>query len=101
MKHFNWSLGIVALLVLAVLVVPAIGAEAKGKIKSVNAEKNEFVLTADGKDIKCEMKEDAKIRLNDKEGRFRDLKAGDEVAITYQVQGERNLVSEIRCTRKE
>jgi len=102
MKHFKIPLGIVALLVLAFLVVPAMGAEARGKIKSVDADKNTFVLTtSDNKDLKCEMKDDAKIRVNDKAGRLRDLKVNDDVTVTYQVQDGRNMVTEIRCARKE
>ena len=102
MKHL--SKGFAALLVVLAVVVlasPVMGAEAKGKIKSVTADKDSFVLESNGKDFTFHMGKDAKIKLNDRAGQLRDLKAGDEVAITYEQLGQRYVASEVRCTRKE
>ena len=102
MKHL--SKGFAALLVILAVVVlasPALGSEAKGKIKSVSADKDTFVLESNGKDFTFMMGKDAKIKLNDKAGQLRDLKAGDEVTITYEQVGNRYVASEVRCTRKE
>jgi HlyD family secretion protein len=53
----------------------------KGTVKSVNADKNEFVATdADGKDITLQQRE-TKIRRGDKEVKLSELKAGDEVEV--------------------
>lgn len=103
MKHLpKWAVAILVLLALAVLVTPALAEEIKGKIKTVSPDQDRLVLTTgDGKDVTFQMGKDAKIELNKRESRLRDLKVGDEVQITYREQGGQNVVSAIRCTRKE
>jgi hypothetical protein len=102
MKHLSkWLPALLVVLAVVVLSSPALGAEAKGKIKSVTADKDQLVLESNGKDFTFSMGKDAKIQLNNRASQLRDLKAGDEVTITYQTVGDRNVVSEIRCTRKE
>ena len=102
MKHLSkWLPALLVVLAVVVLATPVLGAEAKGKIKSVSADKDQFVLESSGKDYTFSMGKDAKIQLNNKAGQLRDLKAGDEVTITYQTVGDRNVASEVRCTRKE
>jgi len=102
MKHLSkWLPALLVVLAVVVLSSPALGAEAKGKIKSVSADKDQFVLESSGKEFTFQMGKDGKIQLNNKAGQLRDLKAGDEVTITYQTVGDRNIASEVRCTRKE
>jgi hypothetical protein len=82
---------------------PASAAEemAKGKIKTLTADKNEFVLTdANGKDWTFQMERDAKIRLNNEDSKLDQLKEGDEVRVTYEKLGDKFVAKEIRCTRK-
>jgi hypothetical protein len=95
----KWMLVVLAL---ALVVGTASAAEtAKGKIKSVTADKQEFVLTdTNGKDWTFHMDPKATVRLNDKESKLNDLKAGDEVEIKYNKQGDRFVAEDIRCTRK-
>jgi Cu/Ag efflux protein CusF len=98
----KWIPGILVLVALAVLVSPALAAEAKGKIKSVTADQDRFVVTSDdGKDLTFQMGKDAKIQLNNRDSRLRDLKVGDQVRVTYQEQGGQMIVSEVRSTRKD
>jgi hypothetical protein len=92
---------LLALVCLMILATPALAVETKGKIKSVNADKSELVLTDDnGKDWTFELAKDGKVQLNNKDGKFADLRKGDEVTITYEKKGEKLMASEIRCTRK-
>jgi len=94
-------LGVLVLALLLGLAMPALAAEAKGKIKTVTPDKQEFVLTdANQKDWTMKVNKDAKIFVNDKEHKLADLQAGDDVIVTYNKEGENLNVSEIRATRK-
>ena len=83
------------------LATAAYATDAKGKIKTVNADKSEFVMTDDtGKSITFMTNKDCKVRLNDKEAKLSDLQADDMVEVKYEKDGEKMTVSEIRATRK-
>jgi hypothetical protein len=100
MKLSRLFLGLLTLALFACLVSPVFAAETKGKIKRIDADKNEFVLTdKDNKDHTFQLEEKVKVFTNNKEVRFADLRIGDEVTITYQERNGRMMVSEIRCTR--
>jgi hypothetical protein len=63
---------------------PAADAVARGKIKSIEANKREFVLTdPNGKDWTFDLGEHFMISRGEKEGKFADLKADDDVSIAY------------------
>jgi Cu/Ag efflux protein CusF len=95
-----FALLLVFVFVLA-LAAPALAEEAKGKIKSIDADKNQFVLTdANGKDWTIHMSETAKVRLNDKDSKLNNLKEADEVTVTYDKKDDRLVATEIRCDRK-
>jgi Cu/Ag efflux protein CusF len=97
----KWFLALVALSLLAGLTTAAVASEAKGKIKSVTADKNEFVVTdQDGKNWEFTMTEDGKIRLGDKDVKLNELKEGDEVTVTYDKKDGKLMVSEIKCKRE-
>jgi len=68
------------------LTARACGAEAtaRGKIKSIEAEKKQFVLTdLNNKDWTFTVADTATIRSADKDAKFNDLKQGDDVSIVY------------------
>jgi len=89
------------LMLLFGLALPALAAEAKGNIKSVNADKKEFVLTdINSKDWTFHLTKDSKVYLNDKECKLSDLQADDVAVITYEKAGDKLMASEVRCTRK-
>ena len=73
---------------------------ATGKIKSLNPDKQQFVLTdKDGKDWTFRMDDAAKVRLNDKNAELKELKRGDEVEVTYTKKGDRLICTQITCKR--
>jgi Cu/Ag efflux protein CusF len=97
----KWFLLVLALVFLLGLAAPVLADEAKGKIKSVDADKSQFVVTdKDGKDWTFKMDDNAKIRLNDKDSKLNDLKEGDEVKVTYEKKADQMIASEVRCERK-
>ena len=76
-------------------------AEAKGKVKTVSADKNQFVMTdADGKTWTIHAAKDCKLTLNNKQAKLGELQADDQVQITYQKEGEKLVASAVRATRK-
>jgi uncharacterized protein (DUF697 family) len=81
--------------------VNLLGAETAGKIKTVDADKNEFVITdSNNKQWTFTLAKDAKVLINDKEGKLADLQADNDVTITYEKEGNRLMASMVRCTRK-
>ena len=75
--------------------------DAKGKIKTVSADKNEFVMNdADGKAWTITMAKDAKVQLNAKDAKLADLQADDEVAIVYEKDGDKLVASSVKAVRK-
>jgi hypothetical protein len=75
--------------------------DAKGKVKTVSADKNQFVMNdADGKSWTITLAKDAKVRLNDKDAKLTDLQADDEIQITYEKDGDKLVASSVKATRK-
>jgi len=96
-----WLLVVLALALVVSLAAPVLADEARGKIKSVNADKNEFVVTdSNDKDWTFQMDPDAKVQLNNQDKKLSDLKKGDEIRVTYQKKGEKLVATQIRCERK-
>jgi hypothetical protein len=92
---------VLALAFVFALCTAAYAADAKGKVKSVAADKNEFVMTDEtGKSWTISVGTDAKVRLNDKDSKLADLQADDEVQVTYEKVGDKIMASAIRATRK-
>lgn len=97
MVRSKWLVVALALVCLVAFSAPALAAESTGKIKSVNADKNEFVFTdKDGKDWNLTMDTAAKVSIANKDAKLGDLKAGDEVTVTYDKQGDKLIAKEIR-----
>lgn len=98
LRHFA---PVFALVAVFALVGSGFAAEAKGKVKTVTADKNEFVMTdADGKTWTIHCDKDCKFTLNDKAGKLSDLQADDEVTITYEKNADRLNASAVKATRK-
>jgi Cu/Ag efflux protein CusF len=82
----KWLPVVLCFALLVGLTARAYGAEAtaRGKIKTIEAEKKQFVLTdLNGKDWTFTLADNAVVRSADKDTKFTDLKAGDEVSIVY------------------
>ena len=98
----QWWLGLLALALLVGLTMPVMADETKGKIKSVVPDKNEFVLVdSNNKDWTFHLDKDAKVFIDNKEGKLADVKADDMANITYKKEGEKLTASTVRCTRKK
>jgi hypothetical protein len=97
----KWYLVVLALALVAVLATPVLAADTKGRIKSVSADKNEFVMTDEnGKDWTFELADDAKISLNDQASKLNQLKAGDDVGVIYTKKGDKLIATEVRAKKK-
>jgi len=77
------------------------GAElAQGRIKSLGADNNQFVLTDNnGKDWTFRADANARVRVNDKDGKLADLKAGDDAVIAYNRQGDQFQARDVEAER--
>jgi cold shock CspA family protein len=94
-------LGMFVLALLLGRVFPAMADEAKGKVKTVNGDKNEFVITdSTGKDITIHLNQNGKVLVNDKAAKLTDLQAGDLVTVTCEIKNEQHQASEVRATRQ-
>src|SRR5262245_47968534 len=100
MSRFLSVMLVLSLVLVLGLAGTAAAADAKGKVKSVSADKNEFVVTDnDGKDWTFAMDPAAKVRLNDKDSKLNELKAGDEVDISYKKEGDKLICTAITAKR--
>jgi Cu/Ag efflux protein CusF len=97
MNRFNrWVLGVPALALLAGLAVQALAddkparrdqgtSNAQGKIERVDADKHQLVLRdAAGRELRFQVGRDAHVRVNGRDSKLADLKAGDRVNVSYQ-----------------
>jgi Cu/Ag efflux protein CusF len=77
---------VVAVVVAAAMASPALAIESvgRGKIKSIDPTKSEFVLTdANNKDFTFAWAETTKVRAAGKEAKVTDLKPNDEVSLVF------------------
>jgi Cu/Ag efflux protein CusF len=92
----KWLVVVFALGFVLALASPSFADVTHGKIKSVAADKKEFVFTdKDGKDWTMTVADDTRIRLSDKDLKLNDLKAGEEVAIIYTKAGDKLMAHAI------
>jgi biopolymer transport protein ExbD len=97
----KFLLGMLVLTLVLAVTTPLLAAEAAGKVKTVNADKNEFtILDANQKNWTFHCTKDCKIFINDKEAKLADLQADNEVTITYQDDNGTLMASQVRCNRK-
>ncbi len=96
----NVLFGLVTLVLLFALAAPALAADTEGKLKSVAADKNEFVLTdAAAKNWLFLCEKECKIFINDKEVKLEELQAGDAAKVKYEKKDDKLMATEIRITR--
>jgi hypothetical protein len=97
----KWLVAVIALFLMVGLAAPVLADETKGKIKTVSADKKEFVFTdKDNKDWTFQVSDDAKIKLEDKDIKLNDLKPGDMVTVTYTKKGDKLIATEVKCEKK-
>jgi hypothetical protein len=97
----KWLLVMFAVAVLVALATPVLAEEAKGKIKSVSADKKQFVVTDNGgKDLEFTLTDEGKVMLGDKDIKLNELKEGDQVTITYEKKDDKMIASEVKARRE-
>jgi len=90
-----------AVLFLLTCAVTARAADAKGRVKSITADRGEVVMADDaGKNWTITAAKDCKVRLNDKDSKLEDLQTDDEITVTYEKDGDKLVARTIRATRK-
>ena len=95
------SVPALALVALFAFTLVAAAADAKGKVKSVTADRGEVVMTDDGgKDWTITAAKDCKVEVNNAASKLEDLKAGDAILVTYEKDGDRLIARSIKATRK-
>ncbi len=96
----KWLMSVLGIALLLALTSSAQALEAKGKIKKVSADQKELIVTdTNGKDLEFVMDDDAKIQLNDKDTKLKELKKGDEITITYEKKDGKLIASKVECKR--
>src|SRR5262245_40853977 len=104
LRDYKWLgllLAVACLCVLAQTVATA-DEPIEGKIKSMALAPDYQVVVTDkaGKEWTFPLDDGTKVRVNGKEGRLADLKAGDVVFVTNMGEDKLFLATEIRCIRK-
>lgn len=89
-----------AVLLVCVFALPALADEARGKVKSVTADRRQFVMADEvGKTWTVTVAPDAKVLLNDRPTKLSDLQTDDAVTVTYAKDGEKLVATAVRVTR--
>ncbi len=102
MSHLALAAGLV-FAILLVATVPALAADdsVKGKIKSVNSDQNQLVVTdSNGKDWTFTLEKEGKVLISDKGAKLADLKADDMVTVKFEKKDGKLMATEIDCSRK-
>jgi hypothetical protein len=96
----KWLIALLGIVVLLGLTSSAMALEAKGKITKISADQKELtVKDKDGTDLEFVIDDDAKIQLNDKDIKLKELKKGDEVTVTYEKKEGKLIASKVECKR--
>jgi len=99
MNRFSlYSKGLVAVAVVALSTSPLFATNVVGTVKSVTADKNQLVLTdQNGKDWTFQVGQNAQIQAaTNNQAKLADLRAGQTVNITYDLQNNQMVASAIR-----
>jgi len=96
----KWLMAVLGVAILLALTSSAQALEAKGKIKKVSVDQKELIVTdTNGKDLEFVMDDDAKIQLNDKDIKLKELKKGDEITVTYDKKDGKLIATKVECKR--
>jgi len=73
----------------------------KGDIHQTEAAKQEFtILDSQNQDVTIKVASTTKIKIDDKDGAFADLKAGDPVVVKYEANKDGNSARTITVSKK-
>jgi hypothetical protein len=73
--------------------------EIKGALKSIALEKTQFVVTVNNKDLPMHLAFDGKVVINNQPGTLAELRAGDEVLVTYKRDDFKLVATRIECRK--
>ena len=72
------------------------GEFAAGRVQRTSGDGNQLVLKGhDGQEQTFQVAQNARVRVNDKEGKLSDLKEGDHAVVSYSKQGEQLAAREV------
>jgi hypothetical protein len=74
--------------------------ETSGITRFVIADKMQIVLKGVVKDTPYQLVKNATILFNGKEGKFSDLREGDQITLTYERSGDQFVAHDVRVLRK-
>jgi Cu/Ag efflux protein CusF len=84
--------GVLALVLVLGLALPVFAADTRGVVKKVDAEKNEIVVTIQGRDYPFQVMANAPIKVGAQAGKLSDLKPNDQVMVTFS-QADNKLIA--------
>jgi len=77
------------------------GEFAAGRVQRSTAENNQLVLKGhDGQERTFQVAQNARVRVNDKDGKLSDLKEGDHAVVAYTKQGDNLAAREVMSERE-
>ncbi|MHB1426279.1 MAG: hypothetical protein ACYC3I_24195 [Gemmataceae bacterium] len=88
----KWICVVLTLALVFGLTCPAFAADTQGVVKTVAADKNEIVVTIQGRDYPFQVAANAPIRLGSQAGKLTDLKPNDSVVVSF-TQADNKLVA--------
>lgn len=89
------TLGVMVVALVLGFASVALADDAKGTIKSVDADKSTIVVTVGDKDMTYTVAKDTKITVAGKDVKLGDLKKDAKVTVTYKKDGDKIVVSAI------
>jgi hypothetical protein len=75
--------------------------EASGTVKDVLGTKNEITLKGTVKDTTYELNKDGTVWIDGKQARLTDVRAGDQVLITFEQRGDRLMATDVTMQQRK
>lgn len=75
--------------------------EASGTVADVFKDKNEVTLKGTIKNTTYEMNKNATVWINGKQSALNQIRIGDEVLVTYEQRGDRNVANDVTVLRRK
>jgi Cu/Ag efflux protein CusF len=77
------------------------GEFAAGRVQRASSDNNQIVLKGhDGQERTFQVAQNARVRVNDKDGKLSDIKEGDHAVVAYSKQGEQLAAREVISERE-
>jgi len=98
-----FTLGLVAIALVALLASPLLATNVVGTVKTINADQKQFVLTdQNGRDWTIQLGQNAQIQAgNNNQAKLSDLRPGQSVNVNYELQNNLLVASEVRAPQAQ